>query len=208
MRLTHLNEAEANRLSPLERVLALLLCIVAGVGAWQLLVAPPKMSQASSSCMSASCVVQVSAIDQTAVLALIAVAAAAGLIAVLGVRFTKLSAGGASLEQPTVSEVDPKKAAEQTAGALKVESPQADGAPGRPLDDEWNKLPQWAQKALVSWAENVETVSQPMRFAVVDAAKEEGRGNHPWFVKVRLDDGTVRTLRIATGRGGTATEDA
>jgi hypothetical protein len=172
------------------------------------------MTQASASCISASCVVKVSATDQTAVVALIALAAAAGLIAILGVRFTKLSAAGASLEQPTVSEVDPKKAKERTAGALTDQSPQAVESRGvapsekAPSDDEWNELPQWAQNALVAWAENVEAVSRPMRFAVVEAAKDEGQGNHPWYVKVKLDDGAVRTLRVATGRGGTATEDA
>jgi hypothetical protein len=191
-----------------ERLVAAIISVAAGVGVWQLLFHPPSMKQASSSCMAASCVVKVSATDQTAVVALIAVAAAAGLIAILGVRFTKVSAGGASLEQTTVSEVDPKKAAERTAGALADQPARAVEKAPRPSDDEWNKLPQWAQNALVRWAENVSAVSQPMRFAVVDAAKEAGRGNHPWFVKVRLDDGGLRTLRVATGRGGTATGDA
>jgi hypothetical protein len=213
--------ATDDRLSYTERLVALAISLVAGVGAWRLAFHPPHINQASSSCMSASCVVKVSATEQTVVVALIALAAAASLIAVLGVRFTKLSAAGASLEQPTVSEVDPKKAAERTAGALTDQAPQA---PSRSLDldpaqavhppapalsdDEWNKLPQWAQNALVAWAENVATVTQPMRFAVIEAAKEQGRGNHPWYVKVKLDDDSVRTLRIGTGRGGTATEDA
>jgi hypothetical protein len=201
--------ATNDRLSGPERLVALGIGIAAGVGAWQLVFYPPTMSQASATCMSASCVVRVSATDQTAVVALIALAAAAGLIAVLGVRFTKLSAAGASLEQATVSEVDPQKAAERTAGALMDSLPRTVEPPAAaPSDDEWNKLPGWAQNALVAWAENVSAVTQPMRFAVINAAKDEGRGNHPWYVKVRLDDGTLRTLRVATGRGGTATEDA
>ena len=201
--------AKNDQLSWFERLGAVIICLAAGVGTWQLLFHPPHMDQASSSCMSASCVVKVSATDQTAVVALIALAAVAGLVAVLGIRFTKLSAAGASLEQPTVSEVDPKKAAARTDDALTDQSPQTITSPvPAPSADEWNELPQWAQNALVAWAENVETVSRPMRFAVTKVAKEPGQGNHPWYVQVKLDDNTIRTLRVATGRGGTATEDA
>jgi hypothetical protein len=46
-----------------------------------------------------------------------------------------------------------------------------------------------------------DVVSAPLRTAVVESAKEAGKGNRPWFVTVRLDDGSLRTLKVTTGRG-------
>jgi hypothetical protein len=206
-------EAPSAHLTPWERLFAALVAVLAGLGAWRLIESPPTMTQASSSCVKPECVLRVSSSEQTVVVALIALAAVAALIAILGVRFTKVSAAGASLEGPSVAEVDQKDAAEKTKGALGASepAPQDLASPSaraqEPSDQAWRELPGWAQRALISWAQEGSVVTQPLRFAVLEAAKEPGKGNHPWYVKVRLDNGEIRTLRVATGRGGTTAEE-
>jgi hypothetical protein len=181
-------------LDPVARLTAAAVASLAGLGVWQLLAFPPHLKQAASSCEHPSCVVTVSSTDQTAVIALIALAAAAALIAVLGVRFTKTSVAGASLEGPaTVGEVVPKDAAKRTGGVLKVRPPTP---PATPTDDEWHKLPGWAQRTLIEWAQGGTVVTTPMKFAVVAAAKDTRAESRAWYVTVKLDDGHFRVLQV------------
>lgn len=138
------------------------------------------------------------------VIALALVAGVLALVAVLGIRFNKVKAGDVELGVGEVAETKPDEAAERTKGEVKGEDKvRAAVAPATPATEgaAWDRLPDWAQEALMRWAMAGDVVSAPLRTVVVESAKEGGQGNRPWFVTVRLDDGNLRTLKVTTGRG-------
>lgn len=196
----------------MERGSAAIVAVGVGVLAYLAEVDPPTVKRAASStaCTSQAakaCVVSVAPDTSTVVVALIAFAAAFALLAVLGIRFTKVSAGGASLESD-VTPTSPAAASKATGGALgetrsvatERVSPEAGYAPS---DAEFQRLPGWAREKLIAWANTQDAVTGPIAYAVLAAAKEEGQGNKPWYVTVQQDSGDTLVLRVATGRGGT-----
>lgn len=138
------------------------------------------------------------------VVALALVAGAAFLVALLGVRFTRITAGSVGLDAATVGEASEEEASTK-AQEFKVTENKVD------LDEvdleassnEWSKLPDWAKKALVNWADEGTVLTRPLRHAILSSAKEPGKGSRAWYVKVLLDDGNTRTLKVTTGRGST-----
>jgi hypothetical protein len=195
------------RLTLVERIGASLVALGSGIVALLLLNDPPDVEKAGASCTSKDCVLTVDGDIQSVAVALIALAAAAALIAVLGVRFTKVGAGGATLELASVSEVDEGTAEKDTAGVLKTDSERRALAPALDGEREWDKLPEWAQRAVRDWVYEGSVVKASPREAVIDVAKGAGKGNHAWYVTVRLEDGGTRVLRVATGRGGTTASE-
>jgi hypothetical protein len=132
--------------------------------------------------------------------ALISLAGVAGMISVLGIRFTKIGPDGPTLEasvtQATVAEAKRQTGrdfAPSAAAAIRAETIA-------PEDAAWDQLPDWAKQALQSWANSGQTVvTRPLRAAVVEAEKA-GQGDNPWFVSINVDDGTMQVFRVATGR--------
>ncbi|MGI8412019.1 MAG: hypothetical protein ACR2QA_05910 [Solirubrobacteraceae bacterium] len=199
-------------LSLVERGFAAIVAVGVGVLAYLAEVDPPIVKKAANSTACASpaakaCVVSVAADTSTVVVALIAIAAASALIAILGIRFTKVSAGGASLESD-VTPTSLSAASKATGGALAVKRGVATATvsaePGdAPRDAAFQRLPDWAKEKLIAWANTQDAVTRPIAYAVRAAAKEEGQGNKPWYVTVEQDSGDTLVLRVATGRGGT-----
>ncbi len=197
------NAAGSTRLSLPERMLAAAVGIVAAVLALLALTDPPNVTQAApaAACKNVSeCTVAVAADTKTLVVALALLSGAALLIALLGIRFTKITAGSVSLEEGTVGEVSKDEAKSRTQNRLTTDAPvEAPGAVANP--HAWESLPTWAKNTLLLWATSGTALTTPLRSAVVSAEKESGRGNRPWYVTVRLDSGETRTLRLATGKG-------
>jgi hypothetical protein len=192
----------------MERAAAAIVGLLAAALATWLELDPPTRTAtvALSACKDAQqCVAQVSSDPTTIVVALISLAGLAGLIAVLGIRFTKIGAGGATLEA-SVTQATPAEAKKETGrdfaasadAEIRTEAIAAENAA-------WDQLPDWAKQALQAWANSGQTVvTRPIKAAVVEAEKAEGQGNNPWFVSMKLDDGTTQVFRVATGRGGTS----
>lgn len=169
--------------------------------------------------------------DVSAVLSvLFAVAAVLVLVAVLGRRFSSVTLPGVTLgDKPKAEETTPEAAnaeIEAPRGTSdedegdKLRTPNLGAAhddgpsrlrtdPGEAPDPAlWDGLSDWVRGALLDWANSgQEVLTSPIRMAVIDARKAPGRGNHPWFVSVKMDNGSVRVFRIATGRGGVSTTD-
>lgn len=191
-------------LNPRERAGAALVALVAiGLVVW-LLIGPPLVTQAKTgtACLPDSCTVEVAADTDTVTTALVALAALMSLVAVLGVRFTRLKGGGfeASTE-PSVAEIDPKSATK-----LKLAPALALAPEPKPVADPeaWEALPDWAQRGLRRWAEGGDVVTRPLSRAVVESSPAEGQGTKARDVAILLDDDAVRTLRVTAGRGGAA----
>lgn len=198
-----------------ERSAAAVVALGVGVLAYAAEVHPPTITKAanSSACTTESakaCVVSVSSDTSTLVVALVAFAAVAALIAILGIRFTKVTAAGASLESD-VTATNPAAAEKATGGQLAASreallSRRGSEPPDLAPDAVFRKLPDWVQASLIRWANTQSAVTKPIAYALLDAAKETGRGNKPWFVTVEQDSGDTLVLRVATGRGGTSIE--
>ncbi len=201
-------------LSPWERGAAGVIGLGTGLLALLAAIDPPQVHRVADlkGCSTAAqCVVSVDADTSTIVVALIALSAAAALlIALLGVRFTKISAAGATLEGTYVSVTTPGEASKLTGRPFSAEprprAAQTDTKQDSPTA--WDDLPRWAQSQLIAWANEQTAITRPIRSAVRDAAKATGQGNKPWYVTVELDDGRPLTLRVATGRGGTSVAEA
>jgi hypothetical protein len=190
-------------LSAPERALAAIIGVGFSVAAYFALAQPPKVLHASpnTGCKATECTVSVATDTQTLVVALAALAGAALLIALLGVRFTKVTAGSVTLDQGTVGEVSKDDAKTKQ---LKTDA-QAPAATGEAIaaasERPWDLLPEWAQNSLLIWATSGTTVTRPLTAAVVSAVKGSGKGNRPWYVTVELDNKETRVLRVATGKG-------
>lgn len=115
-------------------------------------------------------------------MALALLSGAAFLIALLGIRFTKITAGSVSLEEGTIGEVSKEEAKSKTQNRLTTDAPN-EAQEGTVADPQaWEKLPTWAKNTLLLWATSGTTLTRPLRSAVVGAEKESGRGNLPWYV--------------------------
>jgi hypothetical protein len=97
---------EQEQLSPKERAAAILAAVVLSVIAVWLVLDPPNRTEALQGCRSKAdgCLVTVDGDVTTIVAALFALAAAAGLIALLGVRFTSVKAAGVELSKRAYEE--------------------------------------------------------------------------------------------------------
>jgi len=197
--------SKSNRLTLSERVLAAIVGVGFGVLSYLALTDPPDVTQVApaAACKAVSeCTISVAADTQTLVVALALLSGAALLIALLGIRFTKITAGSVSLEEGTLGEVSKEEAKAKTQNKLTTEVPAAaepDVATAN--TGAWDGLPSWAQNTLLLWATSGSALTRPLSAAVVSAEKESGRGNRPWYVTVRLDSGETRVLRLATGKG-------
>lgn len=185
----------SHRLSNRERGAAALAGVIALALAALLLYLPPEVKEAGGEqCQSVQeCgVIEVAADTETIALVFVLISGGSMLIALLGVRFTKIGAKDITLEA-VVAEVSP--------GAEMVR-PSKDFAHS---EAEWERLPDWAKAALTRWAEAGTALSTQPRLAVVEAEQEGGR--RAWLVTVRLDDGSHRMLRLTYGRGSSRVAD-
>lgn len=202
-------DPKANRLDSHERWAAAGLAALVAILAVLVYLNPQEIRTASSSdaCIptaEAPCSIVTDAPTDKIVIALALVAGVLALVTVLGIRFNKVKAGDLELGVGEVTETKPNEAAEKTKGEVKGEDKVRAAiapAPAAPEGAAWDRLPDWAQTALMRWATAGDVVSAPLRAAVVESAKEAGQGNRPWFVTVRLDDGELRSLKVTTGRG-------
>lgn len=199
------SKSNVAKLTLTERLLAAIVGCVFGALAYLALVDPPDVKQAAPSgvCKTVSeCTISVAADTQSLVLALALLSGAVLLIALLGIRFTKIVAGSVTLEEGTVGEVDKEEAKAKTDNKLTTEVPAQVERAVAPADTgAWDRLPEWAQDTLLAWATSGSALTSSLRVAVVSAEKEAGQGNRPWYVTVRLDNGEARVLRLATGKG-------
>lgn len=169
----------------------MVVAVGAAVCAIVLLICPPQATEpAPSCCAGGSQVVTVDADTEILELVLVAIMGSFLLIAVLGVRFTRIDAGKVGLETATVTSLGAGPHAEKEAKYI---------APYE-RESEWGKLPPWAREALREWAEGYE-ITRPLRYAIVRAEKEERKWSRAWFVSVLTDDESVVDLRLTFGRG-------
>ncbi|HEX5610198.1 MAG TPA: hypothetical protein VFX45_08915 [Solirubrobacterales bacterium] len=187
---------KADRLTPRERRGAAGVGVVVWVLAGLLLFFPPEVKEAGGEGCSSSgheCgVVEVSADTETVSVVLVGLGGVALAVALLGIRFTKLSAGGVAVEG-TVAEVSAKS------GRLKKGVKSWEDSASL-----FAQLPEWAQSALNEWAEEGSVLTRQARHSVEDVQQESSRA---WLVWVRLDNEEVRALRLTYGRGSSRVAD-
>jgi hypothetical protein len=126
------------KLLPWERRVAGGLAAAAALAVAALEFFPPEVTKvsANTNCVGRACAVKVSGDDSALMVALVGIAAATALIAVLGIRFTQISAGGATLGGGSDGGVP------WTQDNLKKAEPPSSGNAERPLDENWGRITQ------------------------------------------------------------------
>ncbi len=196
------SDPKSKLLTARERGLALVLAAAAGLASVWAYGHPQPLRAVSPSdkCVPSSitpCSIVTDAANDKLVIALALIAGVLALVGVLGVRFNSVKAG--DIELTSVAETTKDEAKKKTDGKVTGEQAAVTELVDKP--PVWDGLPDWVQDALLRWANEGGALTAPLRTAVIEGAKESGRGNRPWFVTVRLDDNSLRTLTISTGRG-------
>jgi hypothetical protein len=181
-------------LSAPERGGAVLVGFIAAVLAYLALACPPEVERIADTTCCGARPQLVAADTETLVIVLTLISAVALLVALLGVRFTKISAGKDGVELAVVTELTGAEA--QASAALRLDT----NVVPKPSPKEWDKLPDWAQQALEQWAALNPMLNQPVRNLIVSAKREEKRGSRLWDVAILVGK-EAKPLRLTYGRG-------
>jgi hypothetical protein len=192
--------APPNRLSSRERLAAIFAAGLALAFSGLVLYLPPEVKEAGGEqCQSAQeCgVIEVSADTESVAVALLVISGASLAVGLLGIRFTRLSAGGYAIEA-AVGEVAREPGRGKAVTGLRRRAMAGPVDPER-SEREWERLPTWARAALSGWAEAGDVLTRQPRRSILSAEQEGKR--RAWLVAVELDDGSRSTLRLTYGRG-------
>jgi hypothetical protein len=185
---------DPRRLNGLERAAAFAVGVATASLAYLALSCPPDVKVLADTACCGMSPQEVDADTQWLVILLALLSAASLLISLLGVRFTRISAGKDGFELAVVNEVSEG----ETRGIELASVSFHELAASSELA--WEKLPEWARIALDQWGESA-GITRRMRFSILSAEKEEKRWSRAWEVTVLLDEGRARRLRLTYGRG-------
>jgi hypothetical protein len=194
-----LSPSDPRRLSLLERIAAVSLALAAAALAYFALSCPPEVTKlAETSCCGAT-PQSVDADTETLVIVLALLSAGLFLVALLGVRFTRISAGKNGFELAVVTEIADEKGPPGDQARLMTGPPEE-------AEGEWEKLPPWAKLALEEWGAGRRMFDSGVRFYVLRVVRESRKGSRRWIVWVRYGD-RIKVLQLTNGRGSSRVSD-
>ncbi|WP_153004780.1 hypothetical protein [Microbacterium testaceum] len=143
-------------------------------------------------------------------IALLALVALFGVMAVTGLPFSVMLGNGAGLSPvPSQTKVEKVRAAPSDAKPIEPSEPSGDaGTPGLPAATLrsltlWNELPADMQQPLLDWVAEEQGITDPtqVQLNMTEVSRKSGPGNHAYYVSGKTADGDS-TWTVKLSRGG------